>query len=549
MGELLDTKQETARRKRLFYDYQHSDDYRKTLVQRLQVNDACAKDPKIQALTWTLCARPENPAEGCIFFIENFGWTFDPRPQSAPHHLPMILFDYQKEAIRAIIEAIETGNDMLFEKSRDMGASWLLFVYVPLWYWLFKDGSNILVGSYKQDLVDNRTKDSIFGMLDYAIESLPLWMLPNGYNNNKHRTQMKLINPTNHNQITGDTMNPNFGRGSRKTAVLFDELGFWDYAKDAYEACGDVTACRIANSTPNGQNYYHGLRMADGANVYTMNWKQHPLKDEQWYKFEKARRTPESVAQELDISYEKSLEGRVYPEWDESNVKLGLHEYDPHLPLYVGWDFGREDGTAIIWSQRDFNGRLRVVDTYYKAGKHIEFFVPFITGVLGMDTLGKYDYRPEEIEMIDRHRGWGGGVHFGDPAGRFISQASDFSVIEQLQQRGIHVYFEDSWKTFQKRKSSARLLIMDGIDLNEDGHHDYFYKCMSQSAYPKVRRQGEEQVDLAKPLHNWTSHFRSAFEYLALGLESYDKKTNRVHDKFKKKEGSKFGRKRGPVSY
>lgn len=405
MAELLSEQQEMKRRARLFYDYQHSEDYREKLVQRLQVNDACTKDVKTQALTWTLCARPENPAEGCIFFIENFGWTLDPRPQAAPHHLPMILYDYQKDAIRAIIEAIDTGNDMLFEKSRDMGASWLLFVYVPLWYWLFRDGSNFLVGSYKQDLVDNRTRDSIFGMMDYAIESLPLWMLPKGFNQVKHRTQMKLINPANNNQITGDTMNPNFGRGQRKTAVLFDELGFWDYAKDAYEACGDVTACRIANSTPNGQNYYHSLRMADEANVYTMNWRQHPLKDEQWYEFECSRRTPESVAQELDISYEKSLEGRVYPEWNESNVHIGHYEYDSQLPLYVGWDFGREDGTAIIWAQRDRSNKLRIVDTFYKAGKHIEFFVPFVTGVLGMDMLSKYDYRPEEIEMIDRHRG------------------------------------------------------------------------------------------------------------------------------------------------
>lgn len=548
MAELLSTHDEIKRRKKLFYDYQHTEDYREKIVQRLQINDACQKDPKIQALTWSLCARPENQAEGCIFFIENFGWTFDPRPQSAPHHLPMILFDYQKEAIRKIIESIENGTDMLFEKSRDMGASWLLFVYVPLWYWLFKDGSNFLVGSYKQDLVDNRTKDSIFGMLDYAIESLPLWILPNGFNMNKNRTQMKLINPANNNQITGDTMNPNFGRGSRKTAVLFDELGFWDYAKDAWESTGDVTACRIANSTPSGYNYYAGLRNKEGMNVYTMHWRQHPLKDDIWYEYEKARRTPEEVAQELDISYSKSLEGRVYPEWNDTNVNIGLHEYDDDLPLYVSWDFGREDPTAIIWAQVGRNNRLRIVDTYSKSGKHIEFFFPFITGVVGMDLMQKYDYTPGEMDMIDRHRQWTSGTHFGDPAGRFITQASDYSVSEQLSMHGIHINFDDSWKVFQKRKSASKLLIMDGVDINKTGQSEYFNMCMVQSSYPKVRKQGVQETDSRKPTHNWASHFRSSFEYLALGLDFYQNRTYKPYDKFKKKESS-FGRKRGPVSY
>jgi hypothetical protein len=537
----LDLAAETERRKGLFQGYIHSDDYKEKIISRLKINDACSKHVEARAHAWNLCARPDNPAEGCIFFIENFGWTFDPRPQANPNNLPFILFEYQKEAIRKLIEHIDSGKDLLFEKSRDMGASWLIFCYVPLWYWLFRDGSKFLIGSYKEALVDNRNKDSLFGMLDYAVLNLPKWILPKGFNFDKHRNQMKLVNPQNFNQITGDTMNPQFGRGTRQTAVLFDELGFWEYAKEAWEATSDVTACRIANSTPHGYNYFAMLR-GSGIDVHTMHWRQHPLKDDLWYEFEKERRTPEEVAQELDISYVKSLEGRVYPEWDDNHVERGIFPYDPELQLYIGWDFGRTDDTAIIWAQKTRAGKLRIVDVYKNSNKHIEFFIPFITGMVSMELYGKYNYLEHEMKMIEEHRNWRPGTHFGDPSGRFVHQAADQSVYEIMRSNGIIVNSRDEWKTFQKRKAASKLLILQGIELNQGPRSAYFDMCMTQAAYPRVRREGQYEVKNIQPIHNWTSHYRSSFEYLALGIAEFNQRRDRPYDKVKPKQSSGFNR-------
>ena len=543
---MLDSQQETARRKGLFKAYQHSPEYQEKLISRLKVNDACDKKAEARALAYAMCARPDNPAEGCIFFIENFGWTADPRPQADPHNLPFILFEYQKQAIRDLFDHIDHGKDMLFEKSRDMGASWIIFVYVPLWYWMFRDGSNFLLGSYKEELVDNRGQDSLFGKIDYVLDNLPKWLLPKGFNKDKHRNHRKLINPMNFNQITGDTMNPDFGRGSRKTAVIFDELGFWEYAKEAWESSRDATACRIANSTPQGYNFFAMLRKqeAGAIDVHTMHWRQHPLKDEQWYEFEKSRATAETIAQELDISYDKSQEGRVYPEWDELHVEHGQFDYDPDLELYVGWDYGREDPTAIIWSQRTRDGKLRIVDVYKNNNKHIEYFIPLVTGFISSELAQKYNYGPDEIAMIERHREWRPGTHFGDPSGRFMNQAADFSIFDILKQHGIHTNFRDDWKTFQKRKVAAKLLILAGIELNDSGggalqgitRSSYFNMCMIQAAYPRVRKDGKFETKSVTPVHNWTSHYRSAFEYLALGLAEHNGKRTKPFDKIKPKQ-------------
>lgn len=527
-------KEEFERRKVQFQDYLASAEYAEKMLQRMQLLDAGNRSLQARAYVQHLCERPDNPVEGCIFFIENFAWSFDPRPEHAPHHLPFIMFDYQRDTIRWIIEHIDNGRDGLVEKSRDMGASWLLFVWVPIWYFLFRNGVNFLVGSYKEALVDDRSQDSLFGKIDYSLQSLPSWLLPKKFSFDKHRTKLKLINPANGNQVTGDTMNPQFGRGSRKTCILFDELGFWDYAQDAWGSAGDATSCRIANSTPHGYNFYSMLRDS-GMDVLTLHWKLHPLKDDFWYNFECSRRTAEEVAQELDISYSKSRTGRVYSEWSEQNVRRGLFPYDETLPLYIAWDFGKTDDTAIIWAQPKRDGGMNIVDVVRGTGKNIDFYVPFITGI---QPSGSYQYSKEELDVIEYHNGWRPGTHFGDPAGKFTNQVVDDSVIDVLRNYGIIINFQERWKYHSTRKSATKRLIMDGINLNDNVRTRYFDMCIINAAYPKSRTEGMEQYNTTKPKHDSTSHYRSALEYLALGLEDYRPRKAGVYDKFPRKEHS-----------
>lgn len=533
---VLDQQKENQRREQLFNNYLMSGPLAEARLSRLKINDAGDRKLEARVMIHQLCTREDNPAEGCIFFIENFGWTIDPR--RTPKHIPFFLFDYQKEAIRYVIDHIDGEKDMLLEKSRDMGVTWLL-VWIFLWYWLFRDGANLLMGSYKERLVDDRSIDSLFGKIDYSLQSLPVWLLPRRFNANKHRTKLRLVNPVNNNLLSGDTMNPDFGRGSRKTAIFYDELGFWDYAKESWESGGDSTPCRIANSTPHGFNYYAQLRNS-GIDVLTLHWTLHPLKDDQWYEFEKNRRTEEEVAQELDISYSKSQEGRVYPEWSENNIEFGEWEYDPGLPLYVGWDYGKEDPTAIIWAQ-PFDGKLRIVDSYTNNGKLIDFYIPFITGFVPSDN---YQYTLKDLDIIEKHKNWKRGIHFGDPAGRFANQVSDHTVFSRLRDANIIVNYNDSWKTHQNRKRAAKQIIMDGIQIHRNDRTEYFSLCMEQSTYPKVLREGMKEVRSDKPLHNYTSHYRSAFEYMALGIGEFTHRSSRPRDMFERKPEYDGGRRR-----
>jgi len=524
-SQIIGMTSEFARRKKLYLDWLEKPEQRERLIQRAQLSSVAQSNPHHQALVWTACENKENAAEGCIFFVENFCWTFDPRSENK--NLPIVLFDYQKDFIKDVVNHIDEGSNFLIEKSRDMGMSWLV-VYIFLWYWLFRDGVNLLLGSYKEKLVDDGANtDALFGKLEYTIRNLPPWMLPRKFKLGRHRTKLKLINPENNNIISGDTMNAQFGRGARKTAIFYDELGFWETAKEAWEAGSQTTACQIANSTPHGRNYYWKLKNSGKIDVLTLHWRLHPLKDDQWYEFEKARNSEETIAQEIDLRYDKSLEGRVYREWEPD---VGYYEYNPNLPLYVGADWGNSDGTAIIWAQM-VNNKLRVVDSFYKTGETIDFFVPFLTGIIPSD---EFRYNNKEMEKIEQHRLWKRGTVFGDPAGRFKSAVTNQTVFSILKDAGIIVNYKEHWKEFQTRKTATKMRIRKGVEVNKNEDTDYMSMCIEQAAYKSTRKDGEAQISSAKPAHDWTSHYRSALEYLCLGLEEAVGNQVVVRDKFKK---------------
>ncbi len=507
--------------KQLISGFQATDEYQEKLLQKLKIVDSCERSAESRSITFEICK------EDAVFFIENFLWTYDPRPGHDPHHFPFILFDFQRDAVHWIINKIKNGEDGLMEKSRDMGATWL-FMSVLLWFWRFDPSFSATIGSYKEKLVDDRTLDSLYGKIDYQLNSLPKWLIPARFKFKDHRQSMKLVNPENQNLIMGDSMNPDFSRGSRKNVVFLDEGASWEYFREAWESAGDSTPCRITCSTPKGRNAF-AIQRESGIDVLTLHWSKHPFKDKEWYDFECERRTDEEIAQELDISYNKSQEGRVYPEWDD--VQHGSYPYDPQYPLYVSWDFGFTDDTALIWWQTVPNSNIRIIDCYSNHGKIIDFFVPFITGITPSDTRL---YSKRDFKIIESHKGWKPAIHFGDPAGRFTNQVTNQSVMDVLKQYGIHVNFSEEAKDFQTRKTAAKIL-MRTLVVNINDNTNEMDAAMQNASYPKIRKGGSEQIRSLKPSHDWSSHYRSSFEYFAVNNNRFSAR-RKIYDKFAKKE-------------
>jgi hypothetical protein len=454
-------------------------------------------------------------------FISNHLKTFDPRV--APYDLPFALYDYQIELVQWLWSLFKTPADGLIEKSRDMGVTYTVLAFI-IWLWRFQPGFQALVGSRKEPYVDDGTMKSLFGMLIYMVEHMSPQLWPKGENDQgqyvafdpkKHKTFMKLVNPVNGNTISGESTNPHFSRQSRVALILLDEFAFWDWAESAWLATADSSPCRIVVSTPNGRNFFADLRNSGRIQVKTVHWSMHPNKPQEWYENEKARRSPEEISQELDISYDRSIKGRVYPEWD--NIPRGVFPYQEGWPLYVSWDFGfNPDPTALIfWQLNPLNGFYRIIDRYQNNSKTIDFYAPFVTGEIPSGT--HHDYSQEDLDRIAVVAAWGPAIHYGDPAGKQRNPVSGTSPIEELRTKyGVHIHTKPDMNTFEKRHSTTQLFIrkIEGID----------YKCvdvdeaMKNASFPERNPNSQSTAPVTKPIHNWTSHYRTAVEFMAVNV-------------------------------
>ena len=461
-----------------------------------------------------------------IFFIENYLKTFDPRPEAYPHHLDFKLYDFQKEYVTGLVEAIRTGHDLLDEKSRDMGVSWLSLA-VRLWMWLFEEGYQCLVGSRKEDYVDNGTLDSLFGKLDYFINNIkdPL-ILPQGFDTEKNRTYMKLVNPVNGNVIKGESANKNFSRGGRYKDVFFDEFGFWPDARNSWTAAGDASPCRHAVTTPPDEpSFARTLRYGDKIKVRTWHWSIHPKKDQKWYEYQKTRRTEEEILHELDISWEYSNVGRPYPEI--SQVVVGQHDYDSAVPLYVSIDLGL-DGIAIGWYQPIPNTAfIKLIEAYETSDKIIDWCLPmfgqseYITEPI-CSACGKvhnFIYNDTDLTFIKRIKDWKPTVFFGDPSGKSRHVESGVSPYEILYEHGIEVQVNEAENNWVPRRDAAKRMLPKLV-VNDTERTRWWMECMKNARYPKRDEETSQAVNaVAKPVHDWTSHHRTQFEFFCVNYK------------------------------
>lgn len=315
-------------------------------------------------------ARPENAVE----FICHWMDTYDPRNAAdvdKPARMPLVLFPKQAELVDFVLTMVLNGTDGLTEKSRDMGATWVC-CGISIWMWLFWEGSSIGWGSRKEQLVDKLgVPDSIFEKLRILIRNLPKEFQPEGFKPSEHMTYMRIVNPENNATITGEAGN-NIGRGGRNLVYFKDESAHYERPDLIEAALGDNTNCQIDISSVNGLgNVFHRKREAgkdwmpgeeparDRTNVFVMDWRDHPAKDDQWYLDRKAKAESAGLlalfAQEVERNYAASVDGIIIrPEWVaaavDAHLKLDLPvATGPHIG---GLDVADEGGDLNAYSER-----------------------------------------------------------------------------------------------------------------------------------------------------------------------------------------------------
>lgn len=241
-------------------------------------------DDKAKAVFMALCF-----LEPRAFFNSTL-WTFN--SQLKHKHIPFILWPHQEPAIIALKEALEQGKDKFFRKSRKQGATYII-LGIYLLYWLVVADEKFLLGSRKEELVDDNaqivdgniigSEETLFFKLLYMINTLPLYLQPRMFKKNKF-----LQNLDNNAAFKGDTTNIGFGKGFRGRGNLIDEAAQIEPTLTQYiiENLADTSPTSVFNSTngPWGEAHpYSKLMKENPEKVVELSFYDNPTQNYGYY--------------------------------------------------------------------------------------------------------------------------------------------------------------------------------------------------------------------------------------------------------------------------
>ncbi|MFH1741371.1 MAG: hypothetical protein ABIH23_20395 [bacterium] len=255
-------------------DFDANLQFRKELLQMAGTDLAAAVQIR------TMCA------EDLLFYINTFCWTYDPRARTKITVTPFITYaEFQDDAIMNIADCVDSGEDFVMPKSRDMGASWMGLTVFE-WFWHFRSNLSFLLISRNEDYVDKSgNPKALFWKIDFLHEHQPNWLLPSGRwlgMKDPNRRLLHIGNADNGSVIDGESTTGDAGRGDRRTAMFIDEHAAFEL-NDGFRvlrATRDTTKCRGFNSTPQGANNgFFEVCHNTSARLIRLHWSKHPEKN------------------------------------------------------------------------------------------------------------------------------------------------------------------------------------------------------------------------------------------------------------------------------
>lgn len=254
----------------------------------------------------------DHPAQ----FLIDWGCILEPRnlERGLPATIPFLLFPRQEEFVVWMVENWQNKKNMLVDKSRDSGMSWLALALCTT-LCLFYDDMVIGVGSRKELYVDTmHDPKALFPKVRYFLSMLPP-EFRGGWDEKRHAPYMRILIPETNSVMAGEA-GDNMGRGARTSLYILDEAAYFANPQKIDAALSNTSNCLVYISTPNGRNNPFAKKRFSGLiPVFSYHWRDDPRKNEEWYEDQKRKLLydPVIIAQELDIDYSASVEGVIIP--------------------------------------------------------------------------------------------------------------------------------------------------------------------------------------------------------------------------------------------
>ena len=431
--------------------------------------------------------------------------------ESFPSVIPFLPYDFQRECISEVWDSIIKWEPVFIEKSRQMGISWLIVAIFV--YWFIFHNHKYLILSQKQDDVDKLwDMKSLFEKARFIIKNIPKWMQPEGI----VEKYMSISRADGSWSMTGESANPNASRWGTYTAIFPDEFAFQSNAETINRAMTSASPCIIYTSTPNGMfNEHYRMRKLAMPSV-DKNWidipaaikwlryhrSVHPLYTQERYENRIKSMDAVSIAQELEIDYNTSVKWRVYPDFPTEATTV---VYNHELPLYVAIDNSHwgTDPHAVIIAQTDWL-HINIID-YIEYNSTPEDSAYFLRGTPKMlvndhmsEFLGRY---------LQYH--YKRAIFISDPYDTKVAMGNS-TILDDYRKVGINLMLP------QERKKEEQIL-KTRTNLYRVRYNDNciaFWNFILNAKYPERKEDSNSTKTFTLPVHNQTSHARTALEYL-----------------------------------
>lgn len=250
---------------------------------RVAMRRAALGDTELQHALYDACMND-------VLFWFNFAcWCFEPRARVKVK--PFVTWTHQDPVILAMDQAIsdseatESPVDVVLDKSRGQGATWM-YLMIFLRRWLRDPFFSAGLVTRNENLVDSAIDpDTLMWKVAWELEMLPPWMLPEGFDPKRHRSlsDHSVMNPENGATIVGYAATGDVASGGRKTVFAKDELAKFKphEAAAAMDSTQHVTNCRFLVSTHKGDSgvYYDAVNEESNAVKLVLDWYDNPTQN------------------------------------------------------------------------------------------------------------------------------------------------------------------------------------------------------------------------------------------------------------------------------
>ena len=477
------------------------------------------------------------------------------------------------------IDDDETGKaDGVCEKSRDMGLTWI-FVGIAAHQWIFADDYLCMFLSYKEEMVDGPSPKAMFYKLRALLGlntrvptichaphtpyhgaklRLPKWMIPSGFESKVHDRKLSISHPTKTNIITGESTTGKAGTGDRQNEVMLDEGSKNKEIGNIWPGLTAVTDHRFAFSSASREdgdgmfNLVERARAAtrnpslDGPSFLSLPWHLHPLRDEGWHRRMRGRHAdnPAKFRREYEMDWNAGIGDWVYP--SASQIVPGHYPYSPlGGDVWVSIDPGIRDPTCVGAFQYipATQNQWALFDALVLTTDSARYLAPILMGWPQGHPMRSYypEYRDESLQqfmdVMWEIRKSGKQRHYvGDTYGNNAGGASSESFYTEMLMESVDLnskYTEwdgeplppariavmtkyDEKARFHTVRKEAATQALTRVKFNDIHRVLYVLDALKQNRYRSQNDTQSVQNEPNAPLHDWTSHPATMFEYFAV---------------------------------